>query len=42
MTQALRIRNVANRSGFSAPTLRYYEEIGLIPPPVRTSAGYRV
>lgn len=40
VTQALRIRNVANRSGFSAPTLRYYEEIGLIPPPVRTSAGY--
>jgi DNA-binding transcriptional MerR regulator len=37
----MRIKEVAQRSGFSAPTLRYYEEIGLLPEPARTSAGYR-
>jgi DNA-binding transcriptional MerR regulator len=33
---------VAERSGFSAATLRYYEEVGLLPAPARTPAGYRV
>ena len=37
-----RIAEVAARTGFSTPTLRYYEEIGLLPPPARTPAGYRV
>jgi MerR family copper efflux transcriptional regulator len=37
----MRIKEVAERSGFSAPTLRYYEEIGLLPEPARTPAGYR-
>ncbi len=37
-----RIKDVADRSGFSAATLRYYEDIGLLPPPSRTTAGYRV
>jgi DNA-binding transcriptional MerR regulator len=37
----MRIKEVAERSGFSAPTLRYYEEIGLLPEPARTSSGYR-
>lgn len=37
----MRIKEVAERSGFSAPTLRYYEEIGLLPEPARTAAGYR-
>jgi MerR family copper efflux transcriptional regulator len=37
----MRIKEVAERSGFSAPTLRYYEEIGLLPEPSRTPAGYR-
>ena len=36
------IKDVAARSGFSAPTLRYYEEIGLLPESVRTPAGYRI
>jgi DNA-binding transcriptional MerR regulator len=36
-----RIKEVADRSGFSAPTLRYYEEIGLLPAAARTSSGYR-
>ena len=38
----MRIKEVAERSGFSAPTLRYYEEIGLLPEPARTAAGYRI
>jgi MerR family copper efflux transcriptional regulator len=37
----MRIKEVAERSGFSAPTLRYYEEIGLLPAPPRTPSGYR-
>src|SRR5918997_7120725 len=36
-----RIAEVAERTGFSTPTLRYYEEIGVLPPPARTAAGYR-
>jgi DNA-binding transcriptional MerR regulator len=42
MTTTLRIAEVAERSGFSAPTLRYYESIGLLPPPRRAGNGYRV
>lgn len=37
----MRIAEVARRSGFPAPTLRYYEEIGLLPSPGRTPSGYR-
>jgi DNA-binding transcriptional MerR regulator len=37
-----RIAEVAARTGFSTPTLRYYEEIGLLPPADRSPAGYRV
>jgi DNA-binding transcriptional MerR regulator len=37
-----RIKDVADRSGFSAATLRYYGEIGLLPEAGRTAAGYRV
>jgi DNA-binding transcriptional MerR regulator len=37
-----RIKDVVARSGFSAPTLRYYEEIGLLPESARTRAGYRL
>src|SRR5262245_1226528 len=37
----MQIKDVAERSGFSAPTLRYYEEIGLLPEPARTPSGYR-
>ena len=32
---------MAQRSGFSPATLRYYEEIGLLPTSARTQAGYR-
>lgn len=38
----LRISEVTDRTGFSGPTLRYYEQIGLLPPPERTGAGYRM
>ncbi len=36
------IGEVAERSGFSASALRYYEGIGLVPPAHRTAAGYRL
>ena len=36
------IGEVAERSGFPATTLRYYEGIGLVTPSARTGAGYRV
>jgi DNA-binding transcriptional MerR regulator len=35
------IGEVAERSGLSTKTLRYYEDIGLIEPPDRSPAGYR-
>ena len=35
------IGEVAERSGLSTKTLRYYEDIGLIEPPGRSPAGYR-
>ena len=36
------IGQVAERSGFSATALRYYEGIGLVPPAGRSDAGYRL
>src|SRR5262245_36449667 len=39
---AYRISAVAERTGFSPPTIRYYEDIGLIPAPARSESGYRV
>jgi MerR family copper efflux transcriptional regulator len=37
----MRIAEVAERSGFSPATLRYYEQLDLLPAPARTPAGYR-
>ncbi len=42
MTIGYRIKDVAMRSGFTAATLRYYEEVGLLPESARTPAGYRL
>jgi len=36
------IGEAAERSGFSATALRYYEDIGLVVPTSRTDAGYRI
>lgn len=42
MTSGYKIKDVAERSGLTAATLRYYEEIGLLPESTRTPAGYRL
>lgn len=35
------IGELARRSGTTAKTLRFYESEGLLPPPARTTSGYR-
>jgi DNA-binding transcriptional MerR regulator len=42
VTSTYTIGQVAERSGFSASALRYYEGIGLVTPSSRTGSGYRV
>lgn len=42
VTTGHHIADVARRSGFTPATLRYYEEIGLLPAPERSSGGYRI
>jgi MerR family transcriptional regulator, copper efflux regulator len=39
---AMRIGELARTSGVAPSALRYYEQAGLLPPPERTGAGYRV
>ncbi len=38
----MRIGELARRLGLNPKTLRYWEEIGLLPPPGRNGSGYRV
>ena len=37
----MRIGEAAAASGCHIETIRYYERIGLLPPPARTAGGYR-
>ncbi len=37
----MRIGELADRVGVNPKTIRYYESIGLLPEPERTSSGYR-
>ena len=37
-----KINEVSKRTGFTPATLRYYEELGLLPTPSRTESGYRL
>jgi DNA-binding transcriptional MerR regulator len=37
----LKIGELAERTGTTAPTIRYYEEIGLLPTPTRQGGGQR-
>lgn len=37
----MRIGEVATATGVTTKTLRYYEDIGLLPPPARQANGYR-
>jgi MerR family transcriptional regulator, repressor of the yfmOP operon len=38
----LKIEDVAKETGLTKRTIRFYEEIGLIPPPERTDGGIRL
>jgi DNA-binding transcriptional MerR regulator len=42
VTSTYTIGQVAERFGFTASALRYYEVIGLVEPSTRTGSGYRV
>jgi DNA-binding transcriptional MerR regulator len=38
----LTVSALADQAGLSADTVRYYERVGLLPPPARSAAGYRL
>ena len=40
--ESLSIGDLARRTGTKATTVRWYEEVGLLPPPARTAGGHRV
>jgi MerR family mercuric resistance operon transcriptional regulator len=41
-TARLQIGKLARRTGCNIDTIRYYEKIGVLAPPVRTEGGFRV
>lgn len=41
MFAAFRIKKLARQTGGNKPTIRYYEEIGVLPPANRANNGYR-
>jgi DNA-binding transcriptional MerR regulator len=41
VARALTIGTLAERTGCTVPTIRYYEDIGLLPPPRRGAGGQR-
>jgi MerR family mercuric resistance operon transcriptional regulator len=41
MSRALRRTDLARATGCNLETIRYYEGMGLLPPPARTAAGHR-
>jgi len=42
MKEGLSIGKLSDRVGFSNPTIRYYEKLGLLDTPQRSSSGYRL
>src|SRR5437867_9558588 len=42
MAHGLTIGQVAKTSGVAAKTIRYYEQIGVLPAPSRAASGYRL
>jgi DNA-binding transcriptional MerR regulator len=42
MNHHFTIGRAAQETGLSAPTIRYYEQTGLVPPPARGESGYRL
>jgi DNA-binding transcriptional MerR regulator len=39
---SMTVSDLASQAGLSPDTVRYYEKIGLLPPPARTESGYRL
>ncbi len=37
----MKIGEIATRAGVSVDTVRFYERVGVLPPPARTGSGYR-
>jgi MerR family mercuric resistance operon transcriptional regulator/MerR family copper efflux transcriptional regulator len=37
----MKIGEVAAQAGVSVDTVRFYERVGVVPPPARTASGYR-
>ena len=38
----MKIGELAKAAGFTTKTIRYYEQVGLMPPPGRSESGYRI